>query len=463
MIRTGSVLAFVGIFTSIVRAEVPTYSTFELQARANFCANPSGSFNLQCNVFFANATPVINDSGQVTMKLDVVGSSQGIWFGGAASGAIAYTSPSDASLSDPWLNNAGYLVFPQTFSPNNGIKYYDSVAQESGHLTTQPFGATSWGSLAVNNAGEVGYRATFPNGQAYYSYAGPSSVLVHALEAGLEASSPYSFLFSPAFNDNRQIAAHVRLGSAGQTGNSQPDQIRIFNSDGSSVLIAEDVDSNAQSPYTGFDSSRPALTDDGRVAFLANLVAGGRGVFLSDGKTTTTIATTTSGQGISIIEFFPPHVNNDGLVVFRAQQPGNLDAVFVGDGTTLRRVVGEHDIVPTDQGPGRIDQNDNSLTFGGSVTINSNGDVAFHCTLTPQDNNQIEWGSGIFIAYADPDSVPGDITGNGIVDVDDLLAAINAWGSCPKPPAECSADIAPEGGNGVVDVDDLLMVINNWS
>lgn len=48
-----------------------------------------------------------------------------------------------------------------------------------------------------------------------------------------------------------------------------------------------------------------------------------------------------------------------------------------------------------------------------------------------------------------------DITGNGSVDVDDLLAVINTWGACPG----CPSDIT---GNGVVDVDDLLGVINGW-
>jgi aminopeptidase YwaD len=59
----------------------------------------------------------------------------------------------------------------------------------------------------------------------------------------------------------------------------------------------------------------------------------------------------------------------------------------------------------------------------------------------------------------------GDVTGNGIVDVDDLLALINSWGRCPAPPSACPADIpaAPGGmGDGVVDIDDLLRVINNW-
>ena len=52
---------------------------------------------------------------------------------------------------------------------------------------------------------------------------------------------------------------------------------------------------------------------------------------------------------------------------------------------------------------------------------------------------------------------PGDITGDGCVDVDDLLAVINGWGSCPVPP--CAGDANQSGS---VDVDDLLIVINNW-
>jgi YVTN family beta-propeller protein len=50
----------------------------------------------------------------------------------------------------------------------------------------------------------------------------------------------------------------------------------------------------------------------------------------------------------------------------------------------------------------------------------------------------------------------GDITHNHVVDIDDLLAVINGWGS------PGIADIAPNCGNGTVDIDDLLMVINKW-
>jgi len=51
--------------------------------------------------------------------------------------------------------------------------------------------------------------------------------------------------------------------------------------------------------------------------------------------------------------------------------------------------------------------------------------------------------------------------GNGIVDVDDLLAVINAWGPCANP-NDCPADVAPPGGNDIVNVDDLLAIINAW-
>jgi hypothetical protein len=59
---------------------------------------------------------------------------------------------------------------------------------------------------------------------------------------------------------------------------------------------------------------------------------------------------------------------------------------------------------------------------------------------------------------------PADIAppgGDGAVNVNDLLAVINAWGPCPTS-GPCPADIAPPGGDGTVNVNDLLAVINAW-
>lgn len=56
-----------------------------------------------------------------------------------------------------------------------------------------------------------------------------------------------------------------------------------------------------------------------------------------------------------------------------------------------------------------------------------------------------------FICHADG-------TGDGQVNIDDLLGTINSWGT-----ASPQFDVAPPpNGNGNVDIDDLLFVINSW-
>ena len=50
-----------------------------------------------------------------------------------------------------------------------------------------------------------------------------------------------------------------------------------------------------------------------------------------------------------------------------------------------------------------------------------------------------------------------DLTGDDVVDTNDLLAMLAVWGT-----ADVYADIAPGGGDGVVDVNDLLALIGAW-
>jgi hypothetical protein len=54
-----------------------------------------------------------------------------------------------------------------------------------------------------------------------------------------------------------------------------------------------------------------------------------------------------------------------------------------------------------------------------------------------------------------PPQCPADITGDGLININDLLAVINAWGPCPG----CDADVS---GDGIVSINDLLAVINAW-
>ncbi len=51
---------------------------------------------------------------------------------------------------------------------------------------------------------------------------------------------------------------------------------------------------------------------------------------------------------------------------------------------------------------------------------------------------------------------PGDVNGDGLIDVTDLLAILSAWGPCPRCPEDLNED-------NIVDVLDLLLVLGNWS
>ncbi len=68
--------------------------------------------------------------------------------------------------------------------------------------------------------------------------------------------------------------------------------------------------------------------------------------------------------------------------------------------------------------------------------------------------------SGVAILTPIVIPIPGDVTGDGSVSVQDMLAVLAAWGPCPAPPTACPADVT---GDGAVDVNDLLMVLGNWS
>lgn len=83
------------------------------------------------------------------------------------------------------------------------------------------------------------------------------------------------------------------------------------------------------------------------------------------------------------------------------------------------------------------------LVVGGDFT--SAGDV--------EANRIAKWRS----CTNDPNP-PGDLNGDGVVDVSDLLILLATWGPCPRS-GDCPADI---NGDGTVDVSDLLVLLANW-
>jgi hypothetical protein len=368
------------VFVSSNSADAaPIPYTFQLQARASVGTGAT-TFNLPSGSAFSSATPDINNNRRVTFKplLNGATGNEAIWYGGVGAGSlgtggIVYDGAGGAALSDPSINNNNMVVFPQTFSSANGIYKFDAGTGSTTLFTNQPVGAQSWSSPRINNLNQVGTRANFGgNAQQFVSYgAAGGAATAHASSVDVDSTSPYSFLFTPNFDDNRNVYGVVRVGPAGSSGDAtRPDQIRRFGV-GASSIVVEDRDSNAASPYFQFDNS-VGVSDNGQwVAFVARTTtaASSRSVFVTDGTTTRTVAV--PGTGLTSIDNFTPAVNNSGLVTFRATDLSGRISVFVGDGTELQRVIGIGDPIQTDIGTFNIN------SMGGNPTINDVGDIAF--------------------------------------------------------------------------------------
>jgi len=385
---------------AVATLDVPQYPTIQLQARTNLIVNDNG-FNLPPGASFNSVTVDINNAGRVTFSVSVVPGRDGpsIWYGGNGSGALTCNAENgeDVFISDPKINNANAIAFRQAFGTLNGIYTCDVASGNVTRVTAAPLGASDWGTPDVNDSGQFGYRASFTGGNAWASFASGSAA-IHAADQGIDVGSPYNFLYTPSFDGLRRIAGKVRVAAAVPV--PEHHEIRIFTSDGNSSLVAIDQAGSGTSTYPAFDNS-VGFNDSGQVSFVVRLPASQAIVVRSNGVDSVQIARTGQG-GLIGVDFFSSVVNAEGLVAFRGVD-GNGQAIFVGDGTTLRRVVGKSDVIPSDLGPAQIGQNDSSPVFGGGVAINANGDVAFTAALHPPGNNQVEWGTGVYVAYAETD------------------------------------------------------------
>ncbi|SEM21296.1 MYXO-CTERM domain-containing protein [Stigmatella aurantiaca] len=433
-------------------AELPDY-TLQIQARINLAGNPSGAYNLEPGNLLPGSyhVPLTLDR-QLAFRLSITPEGRrALWWGQNGVGSRIYLLPElgeDTLSSDPGLNAKGDLAFAVTYSSSNGIYLLNASDPSRVTLVRDPIGANSWDALDLNEAGQLGFRVSFSGvGRAYVRLnpvvGGGFTTEYLAKEQGVDPASPFFYLYSPGFNDQGQVAGVADRLSAG----SGVQELRVWTSEANSQRIAASVAVDPASPVYRFASVQPALSNTGKVAFLGTYRdPEGRNfttLWLWDGTALKVLAQN-GKDGIKEVEFFPPDINDQGLVVFRAFDSAGMRAVWVSDGEAKKRVVSEHDIIPSDLGEARVDQETaTSPVFGGSPKLNARGDVTFVAGLAPPDNNQEEWGSGIYVAQS---SLPPPGSPDGGTD-----GGTDADGG-PAPDGGPDADGGP-GPDGGTDLD----------
>ena len=410
-------------------AQLPDY-TFQLQARTNLIGNESGAYNVAPGNLLPGSLHVpITLDRQVAFRLSITPEGRrAIWWGRNGEGSRIYLLPNlgeDVLIGDPGLNSREDIAFAVTNATpatSNGIYLLNAAAPNQVRIVRSPSGATDWGALWLNESGQLGFRASISGGRAYVLLTPQGTGFTTAFLARdkfLDDASPYEFLYSPTLNDRGQMAG---VGDLATATSEYFQELRVFNSNGTSTRIAQSRGQNPASPIYRFASVAPALSNNGKVAFLGTARdSSGRNLttlWLWDGASLRVIAQD-GLNGIRSLEFFPPDINDSGLVVFRAiDGDRSWRAVWVSDGQTTRRVIAEHDLVPSDLGDARIDQETSSNpVFAGSPIINARGDISFVAGLAPFDNDQIEWGTAIYIARSSlPPPQPPDAGTDGGTD-----------------------------------------------
>lgn len=381
---------------SFAAIPLATDYTFQLQVRGNLAANPGGSFNVPHGSTFGSTTVSMNNLGEIASKISTVGTTSdvGIFYGpgNGTGGVVAQANSNNVFWSDVNVGDTGRIIVPQSLSSQDGFYFRDRAQPNGVTFLTAAAGLSASGyrvlpdnsvSSRTNLGGVTGYRRFTP---------GPNTVQTYITQN----AGAFSFLASSAPSDNGTIAGRVFDDTQPSTSN---DQIRRFNPDGTSTLIAQEGGSipGVAGTISSFSNS-VAMNANGFVAFVAT-VGGQAQVVLSDGTTTRLIANPASPI-VSAIDAFAPAVNSAGLVAFRGKEEDGDDAIFIGDGLGgLTRVIGEADTITTDLGIAQLGQETATPpTFSGGIALNDSNQIAFTTGLYPQGNRAVEWGTGIYIA-----------------------------------------------------------------
>jgi len=396
-------------------AAVPAYTGLEPQARSNLLVNDEG-WNLPPGTSFNSISANINDEGEVAFTAglvpiggDLSRTGAGLWLGSHGQGQIVAihepppggdpSEPPTMLISDrPGMNNLGQIVYYTSVDGGTyTLRKYDPATGESQPVSLLPLTPSAIANPEITDEGTIGFKGRLGLGYGIATVSNGQATLL-AVDTSVDETSGYAYIYSPATSGTGKIAVKV------STSDYSHNEIRLFAGTNDSQLLVADRATDPASPFASFDNGL-GVNKDGAIAVAVKLADGNvRAVYRftpgASGVEATEIARVDPAGTIRDIETFAPAINDEGLVVFRAKDE-NGQAIYAGDGTGLVRIVGKGDTVAIDLGQAQIGQHDDSPIFSGTPAVNNHGDVAFVAGVHPQGDNQTEWGSAVFVAYAE--------------------------------------------------------------
>ena len=447
------VFALTNLLVSTTTAQLPEYDSPIIYGRTGVT-----SFNMPNGSSLSSPTISIDDQGDVALDVNFVGNTgnAGVFYGtqqaNMVTAAIVYNA-SDIITGDPTLNGQQQTVF--TVGLDSDLFLYDAKLQTTTPLNF-PLGVSGSSGLTLDADQQIGGRLRFGfDGDVYGTFpvqdSGFPSLQVYAADSDADASSPYSFLYTPdmsrgAVPNPRRIAAKVST-----TAGFDFEEIRIFEADGTSTLIAVETEIDPMSPFSEFVTNSVTISDDGsKVAFQAIDTQGVSGIYCYDDNTQAiTRVGSESDEIVATIDIFSPDVNNAGTVVFRGDDSLGLSSVFVGDGSTLIRLGGEGDSVLTDLGKRQLGRRDQNFSQSGAPRINNHGDIGWIFQyFDPTNPNSVADGSLIMLSPA-ADCLPGDVNQDGSVNLLDVAPLVDAIANSTF---SCESDVNQDSSVDLLDV-----------
>lgn len=193
-----------------------------------------------------------------------------------------------------------------------------------------------------------------------------------------------SYIFPPVTSVEGNFIAKIRKYHLGE---DAPDELMYW--DGQFRTILKDRDADINSRWVSF--RHQYALDKQELAFIG-VDSTGEGIFLLKGKQLIEVAR--AGRHLKSFDYFSPKLRN-GILAFRGVDHQNRKAVWVYEGSNLRKLITQGDVVQTDKGPARVDYQSQDALFYGAPGIGPRGEIYQQATLTAAEDRNTLLGIGL--------------------------------------------------------------------